>query len=206
MLRRIRLTLWSLVIVALIGTALVNVVRWYQAQRALEWALELDGRPAPDFTLLDPTGQPVHFASLEGHAFLVTFVYTSCPDTCPLTLRKLVATYHRLPPKIRDQVRIIAISVDPERDTPERVQQYLQANGFEDQIIYLTGDPRALEPVWADFAIAVMRQPQTGGQYEVAHTAVSYVLDGERRIRYLIRDEALDPERLAALVERLVTG
>ncbi|GBD20695.1 SCO1 protein [bacterium HR28] len=206
MLRRIRITLWVLAIVALIGTGGVYAVRWYQAQRAIEWALELDGRPAPDFTLLDQTGQAVRFSRLEGHAFIVTFVYTSCPDTCPLTLQKLVATYQRLPQNVRNQVHIIAITVDPERDTPTRVQQYLQANGFENQIIYLTGDPSALEPVWADFAIAVVRQPLADGQYEVAHTTVSYILDSERRIRYLIRDEALDPERLAGLLERLVAG
>lgn len=206
MLRRIRNTLWILACVALVSTGVLYAVRWYQAQRALEWALELDGRSAPDFTLLDQTGQMVHLSSLEGHAFIVTFVYTSCPDTCPLTLRKLVAAYQRLPQNTRSQVQIIAITVDPERDTPARVQQYLTLNGFRDHILYLTGDPQTLESVWADFAIAVMRQPLADGQYEVAHTTVSYILDSERRIRYLIRDEALDPERLAGLLERLVAG
>ncbi|MCM8744985.1 SCO family protein [Thermomicrobium sp. CFH 73360] len=206
MLRRIRNTLWILACVALVGTGVLYAVRWYQAQRALEWALELDGRPAPDFTLLNQTGQTVQFSSLEGRAFIVTFVYTSCPDTCPLTLRKLVAAYQRLPQNVCNQVQIIAITVDPERDTPTRVQQYLTLNGFGDHILYLTGDPQTLESVWADFAIAVVRQPLADGQYEVAHTTVSYILDSERRIRYLIRDEALDPERLAGLLERLVAG
>ncbi|MFN3337513.1 MAG: SCO family protein, partial [Thermomicrobium sp.] len=159
MLRRIRITLWILAIAALIGTGGVYAVRWYQAQRTIEWALELDGRPAPDFTLLDQTGQAVRFSRLEGHWFIVTFVYTSCPDTCPLTLRKLVATYQQLPQNVRNQVRIIAITVDPERDTPTRVQQYLQANGFGNHILYFTGDRSAVEPVWAAFAIAAVPQP-----------------------------------------------
>ncbi|MCX7622201.1 MAG: SCO family protein [Thermomicrobium sp.] len=205
MLRTFRTVLWALAIAAAIATAGAYLFRWYAAHREAEWALELDGRPAPAFALTDQTGRTVKLDDLTGHVTVVTFVYTSCPDTCPLTLRRLVAVRQRLPAELRDRVRIVAVTVDPERDTVARIGQYAVANGFQD-VLFLTGDRRSLEPVWAGFAVAAERSGGTGNSYEVLHTAVTYVLDREGRLVFLVRDEALEPERFATLLERLLTS
>jgi protein SCO1/2 len=203
-LRRLRLLLWILALSALGTNAGIAWYRWYAALHTDAWALELDGRPAPAFQLLDQDGRLVSLDSLDGDLFVVTFAYTTCPDTCPLTLRRLIAAHQRLPVTLRDRIRLLAVTVDPERDTPERVRQYVVANGFDPSLRFLTGDRAALEPVWSGFGIAVIRHPLSHGQYEVQHTAVTYILDRHGSLRYLIRDEALEPARITELLERLV--
>jgi len=203
-LRRLRLLLWILALSALGTSAGIAWYRWYIAQHTDTWALELDGRPAPAFQLLDQDGRLVSLDALEGDLFVVTFAYTTCPDTCPVTLRRLVTAYQRLPETLRDRIQLLAVTVDPERDTPDRLRQYAVANGFDPSLRFLTGDRAALEPVWSGFGIAVVRHPLPQGQYEVQHTAVTYILDRSGSLRYLIRDEALEPARLAELLERLV--
>jgi protein SCO1/2 len=203
-LRRLRLLLWILALSALGTSAGIAWYRWYIAQHTDTWALELDGRPAPAFQLLDQDGRLVSLDALEGDLFVVTFAYTTCPDTCPVTLRRLVAAYQRLPETLRDRIQLLAVTVDPERDTPDRFRQYTVANGFDPSLRFLTGDRAALERVWSGFGIAVVRHPLPQGQYEVQHTAVTYILDRSGSLRYLIRDEALEPARLAELLERLV--
>ncbi|WP_448576059.1 SCO family protein [Thermomicrobium sp.] len=203
-LRRLRLLLWILALSAVGTSAGIAWYRWYAAHHTDSWALELDGRPAPAFRLLDQDGRLVSLDSLDGDLFVVTFAYTTCPDTCPLTLRRLVAAHQRLPTSLRDRVRLLAITVDPERDTPERIRHYVVVNGFDSSLRFLTGERAALEPVWSSFGLAVMRQPLPHGQYDVQHTAVTYILDRNGSLRYLIRDEALEPARLADLLERLV--
>ena len=203
-LRRLRLLLWILALSAVGTSAGIAWYRWYAALHRDTWALELDGRPAPAFQLLDQDGRLVSLDSLEGDLFVVTFAYTTCPDTCPLTLRRLVAAHQRLPETLRDRIRLLAVTVDPERDTPEQVRHYVVANGFDPSLRFLTGERATLESVWSGFGIAVIRHPLPHGQYEVRHTAVTYVLDRNGSLRYLIRDEALEPARLAELLERLV--
>lgn len=205
MLRTLRSLLWVTALLAVLATGGAYLYRWYVLQRADEWALELDGRPAPPFTLTDQRGQKISLDHLSGQVTLVTFVYTSCPDTCPLTLRKLIAARQLVPASAQGRVRIVAITVDPDRDTVERIAQYLRANGFT-ELTFLTGARSELEPVWSAFAVAVQHQPRQNGEYEILHTAVTYVLDREGRLAFLVRDEALEPGRLASLLERLAAS
>jgi len=91
--RTLRTVSWVVALLAVLATGAGYLYRWYQAQQADAWALELDGRPAPSFTLTSHLGQPVRLDELTGRITVVTFAHTSCPDVCPLTLQSIAAAH-----------------------------------------------------------------------------------------------------------------
>ncbi len=179
---------------------------WARSDGTQEDAVELDARPAPDFALVDQDERPVQLSALRGKVVVLTFLYTSCPDVCPLTAQKLKAAVERLKPEQQRTVAVLAVTVDPEQDTPARLRQYLDANGLSGTLTFLTGDQATLEQVWSSYGIGVMRQPLPDNPtaYTVGHTTVTYVIDKEGRQRLLLRDEEMEPERLAERLAGLI--
>lgn len=106
-------------------------------------ALLPEARPLPNFRLLNKQGQPVTRASLVGQWHLWFFGFSHCPHICPNTLGLLQQAYVKLPAAQQQQVQITLVSVDPERDTPERLNNYL--NNFNDQFAGITGDNASLK-------------------------------------------------------------
>lgn len=111
-------------------------------------------KPAPRLALHDYTGQPVTLAALRGKAVLVTFVYTHCPDVCPLIVSKLAAAQRELGRKA-SRVKILAVTVDPRRDTPAAIHTFLQARGALGRMDYLLGSTAQLHRVWRAWDVAV---------------------------------------------------
>ncbi len=124
---------------------------------------------APDFTLPDGRGQEFHLAGQRGRVVLLFFGFTSCPDVCPTTLSEFKQVRQRLG-KDADRVSFVFITVDPDRDTPERMAKY--ASGFDPSFIGLSGDEAQLGPVWK--AYGVYRQLNKASAddtaYEVEHS------------------------------------
>jgi protein SCO1/2 len=209
-----RRTLWLLVLSAALLTftslGLATALWWLgwaRSDGSQEGVVELNAQPAPDFTLIDQNEQPVQLSELRGKVVVLTFLYTSCPDVCPLTAQKLATAFDLLEPSRQREVAILAVTVDPEQDTPARLRQYLDANRLSGKLTFLTGDRATLEQVWSSYGIGVMRQPLPDNPkvYTVGHTTVTYVIDKEGRQRVLLRDEEIAPqslaERLAGLIE-----
>lgn len=138
-------------------------------------------QPTPDFTLTDQSGRKVSMSDQRGKLVLVTFLYTNCPDVCPLITQNLNQALQMLGPK-RDDVRVLAISVDPEGDTPESVDKYAKAHHLLPEFHYLTGTRDELMQVWNDYDVAaVARDPEL-----VDHTAYTMLVDrsGGGRVIY----------------------
>ena len=95
-------------------------------------------QPTPDFTLTDQSGQKVSMADQRGKLVLLTFLYTNCPDVCPLITQNLNQALQMLGTK-RDDVRVLAVSVDPEGDTPKAVDEYAKAHHLLPEFHYLIG-------------------------------------------------------------------
>lgn len=167
---------------------------------------QLDGRPTPEFSLTDQDGRVVSPSDLRGRVMVLTFLYTTCPDTCPLIAGKLGQAHDRLGQRSRD-VAFLAISVDPERDTAARSRQYLDAQRLGDKLAFLTGDRESLEGAWSAYGIGVRQVPigaASGAEaYEVAHNDVLYVIDRQGRQRWLLRQD-VDLADLLARVEELM--
>lgn len=125
--------------------------------------------PAKDFALRDgATGKVVRLSDLRGRAVLLTFVYTHCPDVCPLIMTNLGASLDKAGPATAKDARIVAVSVDPEGDTPARVKEFLRVRGLSGRADYLIGTQAQLAPVWKAYGIAVEATPD---QRELGHTA-----------------------------------
>jgi protein SCO1/2 len=139
--------------------------------------------PDLDFKLVDDHGKPVSGADYRGKVVLMYFGYTHCPDVCPLTLAQLHVVMQRLGP-LADDARILFVSVDPARDTPEVMHAYV--NAFDPRAVGLSGEPRALEALSKRYRSAYTREPDKGdGQYEVSHSSAIYLFDRDGKARLL---------------------
>lgn len=130
------------------------------------------------FTLTDHNGQPISDQDLKGRPFLVFFGFTHCPDVCPTTLFDVSEVLRALGPDGRG-VRALFITVDPERDTPEKLKDYLAS--FDSRIIGVTGDPQAIAAVEKAYRVYAKKVPLDGGGYTMDHTALVYLMDKEGR-------------------------
>ncbi len=130
-----------------------------------------------DFQLTDTSGRSFTRRDLAGAPALVFFGFTHCPDVCPTTLAKLAQVRRRA---AIAPLRVLFISVDPQRDTPPVLGQYVHA--FDPQFQGLTGDPRTIARLAANFGVAVNRVELPGGDYTMDHSAVVFLLDDTAHI------------------------
>ena len=177
---RLPLILTVLAVVAIVAAA--ALIWQYMEQARAPRGSVLEPRPAPDFSLIDHTGETYRLSADQGKVRVIFFGYTNCPDVCPTTL----VTYRQVRQLLGDaarQVRFLFITVDPERDDPARMAEYVAR--FHPDIVGLTGERPALERVWADYGVyvnALPADPQRG-TYEVEHSALSFVIDADGMMR-----------------------
>jgi len=134
-------------------------------------------RALDPFALVDTKSAPASVATFAGHPTLVFFGFTHCPDVCPTTLTILSSVQKQV---AVPGLKIALISVDPERDTPEALGQYISA--FKGDLIGLTGDPRAIEASMKSFSVAASKVDLGGGNYTMEHSATVFALDSQARI------------------------
>ena len=139
------------------------------------------GRNAPaggDFTLTSDQG-PVNLSDHRGKVVLLFFGYTSCPDICPLSLARIGACLSSLEEEYAGQVSAMFVTLDPERDTPERMQQY--AGFFHPRIVGLTGDAEAIDDVTGRYGIGYERSlaPESALGYSISHPDTILLVDAE---------------------------
>jgi protein SCO1/2 len=130
------------------------------------------------FRLTDQNGRTVSDQDLKGHPFLVFFGFTHCPDVCPTTLFEVSEILRSLGPDANG-MRALFITVDPERDTPAVIKDYL-AN-FDPHLWGLTGDPSAVAAVAKAYRVYYKKVPLDAGGYTMDHTAIVYLMDKNGR-------------------------
>lgn len=130
------------------------------------------------FKLVDQDGKTVTEADLKGKWHLVFFGYTHCPDTCPTALNDLALALDQLGPK-KQSVGIVFITVDPERDTPAALKEYLAS--FDAPVIGLTGSPQEVAQAAKYYRVYYAKHPRADGGYDMDHSAVIYVMDPQGR-------------------------
>jgi len=139
------------------------------------------GLVVPNFTLHDQHGQAVSLAQQRGKFVVVTFLYTHCKNVCPVIAGQLNQALRDLGPA-RNQLRVLAVSVDPKHDTPAAVDHFIAVHRLLPQFLYLTGTVPQLEKVWNVFHVASV--PDKGG-IVVSHTAIEFLLDRNGKPRAL---------------------
>lgn len=145
---------------------------------------------APDFTLDDQFGTPISLSRYRGKAVLLTFLYVTCPDVCPLITAALRTATDKLGAKAKD-VQVVAVSVDPVGDTPKAVRTYLAKRGVLHRFEYLVGTRRQLSAVWAKYHIAAV--PDAKLDRQVGHTGIVIGIDAGGKVRTYYPSTPLEP-------------
>jgi protein SCO1/2 len=139
-------------------------------------------KAAPELKLKNSLGEAVDLAEYKGKAVLVTFIYTHCPDICPLIVSHLKTAQAELGEKAKD-MQIIAVSTDPKGDDPKTVKAFLSAHGMTGRMQYLIGSRAELGHVWTDWNIVA--RPDKAGRDLVEHSALIYGVAADGKVTTL---------------------
>jgi protein SCO1/2 len=191
------LTLTLCAVAAVIGVAIAS--RGGDSEARVQtgptgWAgfVRPPGAMAPDFALRDQDGEPATMAEYRGRPVAVTFVYSTCEDTCPALVDQVRGALD----DSGADVPLLAVSVDPENDTPARARRFLNERRMTGRARFLLGSERELAPVWRGYGV----QPQEG---ELDHSATVVLVDARGRQRVGFPHGQLTPDALAHDIERL---
>jgi protein SCO1/2 len=138
--------------------------------------------PSPELRLTNQAGERVDLAELRGDVVMLTAVYASCPHACPLLLAQAKRVIAKLTPEERDDLRVVAVTLDPERDSTELLAQLAELQGMETPLFNLvTGEPPEVERVLDAMGIARQRDPETG---IIDHASLFLLLDRRGKVAY----------------------
>ncbi|MDO8209192.1 SCO family protein [Conexibacter sp. CPCC 206217] len=155
-------------------------------------AVRPPGAPVPDFRLRDQDGKLATMDQYRGRTVVLTFMYSTCEDTCPLAAQSIRGALDDL----GEDLPVIAVSVDPKDDTPFHVDNFLVKQRMNGRMRFLTGTRAQLEPIWKAYGI----QPQGQG-FEHSASTVVIGADGQQRVGFLTNQ--LTPDGLAADLRRV---
>ncbi|HLZ61007.1 MAG TPA: SCO family protein [Ktedonosporobacter sp.] len=158
---------------------------------------DLGGKAAPDFHLTDQFGKAISLSQFKGKPVILTFLYTNCPDACPLTAEKLHTTMLSMGSDTQN-VGVLAVSTDPARDTEAAALKFSQAHNMQDYWHYLVGPRETLSPIWT--AYNIFAQPD---QQKVNHSLGLFLIDKAGNERTFL-DNDFTPEQLATNLKVLL--
>nr|WP_313518423.1 SCO family protein [Brevundimonas diminuta] len=183
-----------------LALGLITMVVVGGRQQATQTTDVVTGQPlvGGDFTLTNQDGQVVDQTILNGKWTLVFFGFTYCPDYCPTTLGVLNAVQERMGDKAKD-LQIVFISIDPERDTPQMLKDYLSSDGFPDGVIGLTGTPEQVAKAAKAYR-AFYQKVGEGEGYTMNHGLTVYLMGPDGKFRSAVAHD-LGPSRTATLIE-----
>jgi protein SCO1 len=159
--------------------------------------------PAPNFSLTSQDGKPVALADLRGKVVAVTFIYTECPDICPMLTQKMVQVQDELGADFGKKIAFVSISLDPEHDTPEVLKDYAQFWGAKPEgWSFLTGSLDAVRDVTRRYGVFFSKKEDGS----VEHSQLTTLVDADGRMRVQYLGARFDPEEfrrdLMSLVDR----
>ena len=159
----------------------------------------LGGTPAPDFLLKDQYGKTISLSQFKGKPVVLTFLYTHCPDVCPLTAEKIHTTMQSLGNRTQN-VAVVAVSMDPKGDTAASTQNFASVHKLGNYFYYLIGTHNELAPVWASYSVDAEAATSSG---VVNHSSAIYVIDKQGNERALL-DNNFTPAQLASDLKTLL--
>jgi protein SCO1/2 len=195
-LRSIRIVLWCLVLVA--AAAALGAYAWQKSGPGNQVLASNFGQG--NYKLETADGKPFTPASLAGQPTMLFFGYTHCPDVCPTTMADMALWFQKLG-KEGQALRAVFVSVDPTRDTPSVLNDYVHA--VSDRITGVTGTQAEIDKIEAAWGVYAKQVPLKGGDYSMDHTATIYLLDSKGQFQGTIayqEDDAVAVQKLRNLV------
>lgn len=155
------------------------------------------------FTLTDHSGKRVSDADYRGRHMLISFGYTFCPDVCPTALTTMAAALDQLGPELADKVVPIFVTVDPERDTPEALGEYVV--NFHPAMVGLSGTSEDIAAVAKAFRVYFAKAEQPDGPYLMDHSSIIYFMgpDGTFRTHF---NHTTTPEQMSEAMRKYLSG
>jgi protein SCO1/2 len=194
-LRQIRLLLWLLIAIALIGAAALYLIPHQETRSADATSAPAKTSFGGPFTLTGADGKPFSSQALEGKPYALYFGFTRCGDVCPTTLSRLVKLRRGA---ANDQaMNILFITIDPANDGPKEVGQY--ASLFNAPIIGLTGSPAQIDQVKKQFGIYAQAVPNAPMGKQMEHTATVLLFDRQGQLAGTITPDEPDADALAQI-------
>lgn len=175
-LHAVRLALWGLVVVAVVAAA--GLWGWRSWGPTVDAVAEGEALVGGPFELVNGQGETVTEADFEGRPFAIFFGFTHCPDVCPTSLFEMAQWIDALGPAA-DHMRFAFVTVDPERDTPAVMRDYVGA--FSERIVPLTGSAAQVDRVLDAYRVYARRVPLEDGGYTMDHSAFVYLMDENGR-------------------------
>lgn len=138
-----------------------------------------------DFTLQSTNGE-TSLSDFRGKVVVLYFGFVNCPDACPMTMGKVSAALQKMDAGLREQVRVVLVSIDPERDTPQMLANYMAF--FGDEFVGLTGAPETVDEVARNYHVLYQRveMPNSGLGYTVDHTSNTFVIGRDGVVKYIV--------------------
>jgi protein SCO1/2 len=165
---------------------------------------DLGSTNAPDFRLTDQFGNAVSLSQFRGHPVVLTFLYTHCPDQCPLIADKIHLALEKVGSKSSD-IGVLAVSTDPVGDTQAAAYQFSKEHNLLNQMHFLIGTKTQLAPIWSDYGVsAEPATPTPSSPGTVNHTIALYLIDKQGHERILFSDDSFDPSALASDLQILL--
>jgi protein SCO1/2 len=197
-LRTLRIALW--VWVAIAAAAALGAYAWQKSGLGGEVVASSFGQG--DYSLETGAGKPFTPASFTGAPTMLFFGYTHCPDVCPTTMAQMALWFHELGADGK-ALRAVFVSVDPERDTPAVLNDYVHA--VSDRITGVTGTEAEIGKIEKAWGVYAKKVPLTGSDYSMDHTATVYLLDSKGQFQGTIayqEDDATAVQKLRNLVAK----
>ena len=188
-------------IVIAVALAIVTLVVVSGRERAAGGEMAATGQPlvGGDFQLVDQEGRPVDQTILNGKWSLVFFGFTYCPEFCPTTLAEMAAVQQQLGEQARD-LQMVFISIDPERDTPQALKDYLSSDGFPKGTVGLTGTPEQVAQAARAYR-AFYQKVGEGEGYTMNHSLTVYLMGPDGKFRTAVA-YGMGPDKTTRIIEQ----
>ncbi|HML95502.1 MAG TPA: SCO family protein [Thermodesulfobacteriota bacterium] len=163
-------------------------------------SLEMD---IPDFTLTDQNGNKVSLSDFRGEPVFLFFGYTHCPDICPVTLSVLNGVSKEVGEAEKDKFKVLFVTIDPERDDPEALRNYVPY--FNESFTGLTGTPDEIKKVANSFRAFYMKEESDSkAGYLMGHTSAVYLLDKNGKVVLRYPQDKMDPKSIAGDLKKIL--
>ena len=187
---------WILIPYLLLAAAVAGGVLWHESEKVPGLGRVVSTGQADiggPFRLTDHTGKSVSDADFRGRYMLIYFGYSFCPDVCPTTLAVMAQALEKLGDRSQ-RIAPILITIDPERDTPKVLEDYVKA--FGPSFVGLTGSADEIKAVEKKYRVYAVKKPLEGGNYGMDHSSVIYLMGPDGKL-VSFYDEAISPDDLA---------